>query len=371
MVAWCQQYGIAIELTTAYFHEQGGPQERSNRTVLDPMRCVISDMRIPFSLWPEIFRAVIYILNRITTSVYDDMTPYEAQSRATGFDTSEQKPDNSGIRVLGSRVLVYIPNERRIKSQKMDARAKEGILVGFEGNHIYCCWIPSRPLGHQLVRSSHVRFFEGRFNEFSAEDHPDEIPEPSSKFVDEVEIPFPNSPRIGVDSDNSKENGSVGGAYLDDEIPPLLDARHDMPAEENPLFAPLPKLPKRGRGRPPGAKNKPKLTAGPNSFNLSKPESDIRVTRSKAIGSKSLHTPQDENPILLLEYQLYLSALIPDSDPKTFREALLSPSAALWEASMREELTALEMNDTTQLLPRSELPSGRDIIPGRWVSTLR
>lgn len=75
MVAWCQQYGIAIELTTAYFHEQGGPQERSNRTVLDPMRCVISDMRIPFSLWPEIFRAVIYILNCITTSVYDNMTP--------------------------------------------------------------------------------------------------------------------------------------------------------------------------------------------------------------------------------------------------------------------------------------------------------
>ena len=197
MVAWCQQYGIAMELTTAYFHEQGGPQERSNRTVLDPMRCVMSDMRIPFFLWPEIFRAVIYILNCITTSVYDKMTPYEAQSRATTSDASEHKPDNSGIRVLGSRVLVYIPNERRVKSQKMDARAEEGILVGFEGNHIYRCCISSRPLGYQLVRSSHVRFFEGRFNEFSAEDHPNEIPDPSPKYVDEVEFPIQNSPRMG------------------------------------------------------------------------------------------------------------------------------------------------------------------------------
>ena len=80
-------------------------------------------MRIPFSLWPEIFRVVIYILNRLATSVYDKMTPYEAQSRATIFDASEHKPDKSGIGVFGSRIIVYTPNERRLRSQKMDASA--------------------------------------------------------------------------------------------------------------------------------------------------------------------------------------------------------------------------------------------------------
>ena len=138
----------------------------------------------------------------------------------------------------------------------------------------------------------------------------------------------------GGASDNT-ESGSIGSAHLDDEIPPLLDARHDMPAEGDPLLVPLPQMPKRGRGRPPGAKNKPKATSGPNSFDLCKPDSDIRVTRSKTKGSTSLHTPHIENPVLLLEYQAYLTALITDSDPKTFREALLGPIAVLWEASMK------------------------------------
>ena len=79
----------------------------------------------------------------------------------------------------------------------MVSHAEEGILVGFEGNHIYCCWVSSRPLGHQLVRSSHVRFFEGRFNEFSAKDHPNKIPELSPKYVNEVEFPIQNSPQMG------------------------------------------------------------------------------------------------------------------------------------------------------------------------------
>lgn len=70
---------------------------------------------------------------------------------------------------------------------------------------------------------------------------------------------------------------------------------------------------------------------------------------------------------MILEYQSYLSALIPNSNLKTFLEALPVPNAALWKASMREELNAPNINGTSQFLPRSELPLGRDIIPGRWV----
>ena len=60
-MVYCRQFGIRFELTTPYFHEQGGPQERANRTVLDPMRSIMYDMKIPLDLWPEIFHAVIYL----------------------------------------------------------------------------------------------------------------------------------------------------------------------------------------------------------------------------------------------------------------------------------------------------------------------
>ena len=57
--------------------------------------------------------------------------------------------------------------ERRVKSAKMDPRADVGILVGYEGESIYQCWIPSRAL-NKLVRSSHVRFDEGGFKSIAA-----------------------------------------------------------------------------------------------------------------------------------------------------------------------------------------------------------
>ena len=46
-------------------------------------------------------------------------------------------PDISHLRVLGCKVYVNIPKERRIKSAKLAPHAEEGYLVGFEGSKIY------------------------------------------------------------------------------------------------------------------------------------------------------------------------------------------------------------------------------------------
>ncbi|KAI0991543.1 hypothetical protein K3495_g16644, partial [Podosphaera aphanis] len=66
-------------------------------------------------------------------------------------------PDLSHLRVLGCKVYVQITVEKRALSHKLDPQAEIGILVGYEGDHIFRIYIPSR---HTVIRSSNVRFDE-------------------------------------------------------------------------------------------------------------------------------------------------------------------------------------------------------------------
>ena len=61
------------------------------------------------------------------------------------------------IRVLGCSAYTHIQKERRQQGAKFEPRAEKGLLVGFEGNHIYRLWIPTR---NSIVRSSTVKFDE-------------------------------------------------------------------------------------------------------------------------------------------------------------------------------------------------------------------
>jgi hypothetical protein len=63
--------------------------------------------------------------------------------------------------VLGCKVYLYIPDQRRVKSGKFNERAKKGILLGFKGHYIYRCYVPLR--AHKIVRSLNVRFDKGGF----------------------------------------------------------------------------------------------------------------------------------------------------------------------------------------------------------------
>ena len=73
----------------------------------------------------------------------------------------DYKPYLGYLCVLGCKTYVLIPPEDRKRSRKLDARAEIGILVGYEGEHIYQVWIPGSSGQGRIVRTSHVRFDEG------------------------------------------------------------------------------------------------------------------------------------------------------------------------------------------------------------------
>lgn len=161
LIEICKKLGVRYEPTTPHNAEQNGGSERANRIITERMRSAIIDANIPKELWPEVFTAVIHITNRVATSTLD-MTPYEAFMNQVD-PGKDHKPSIEHIRVLGCKSYVHIAKERRTTSDKMEARAEEGILVGFEGTHIWRIWVPGR--GRKLVRSSNVRFEESAIND--------------------------------------------------------------------------------------------------------------------------------------------------------------------------------------------------------------
>jgi hypothetical protein len=73
----------------------------------------------------------------------------------------DHKPFLGHLRTLGYKTYVLIPKENRLRSRKLDPRAEIGILVRYEGEHIYRIWVPGKGGGiGRIVRSSHVRFDE-------------------------------------------------------------------------------------------------------------------------------------------------------------------------------------------------------------------
>ena len=96
---------------------------------MSAIHSVLTAMKFPQTLWPEIVQAVCYLKNRSPN--VDGITSYECLKKL--------KPNLSHICVLGARAWVHIPKERKKKLSKC---SWQGIHVGYEGTNQYCIYNP-------------------------------------------------------------------------------------------------------------------------------------------------------------------------------------------------------------------------------------
>ena len=111
-------------------------------------------------------RTAIYLTNRIATRSLENKTPIEALTCDIG------KPEIlnlSHLRTISCKAYYYIPKEKRKNGAKFEGRAKQGILVSYEGNSIYRIYDPDRG----IIRASAVVFDET--NALDAEIHLDDL----------------------------------------------------------------------------------------------------------------------------------------------------------------------------------------------------
>ena len=121
--------GIAFEDSAPHAPEQNGVSERGIKTVTEKARAMLLDANLPLSLWGYVVDTAVYIANRQPNRSLNKKTPLEGW---TG-----KKPDVSHLREWGCAAYVHDYSQGK---KKLEARAWEGRLIGYEGTNQYLIW---------------------------------------------------------------------------------------------------------------------------------------------------------------------------------------------------------------------------------------
>ncbi|KAK9931773.1 hypothetical protein M0R45_019037 [Rubus argutus] len=146
---FCRKNGIKRQFTTAYTPQQNGVTERKNRTVMNMVRCMLSEKRIPKTFWPEAANWAIYVLNRCPTLVVKDATPQEAWSGV--------KPSVEHLKVFWCVCHIHVPDVRRTK---LEDKSFSCVFLGVsEESKDYKLY---DPVGKKILISRDVVFEENK-----------------------------------------------------------------------------------------------------------------------------------------------------------------------------------------------------------------
>ncbi|KAG8480295.1 hypothetical protein CXB51_024758 [Gossypium anomalum] len=125
----CQEYGIVRHFTVRDTPQQNGVAERMNRTLLEKVRCILSNAGLGKQFWAEAVTYAGHLVNRLPSSALERKTPMEVWS-------GKPITDYDSLHVFGSTVYYHV------KESKLDPRAKKALFMGItsevKGFRLWC-----------------------------------------------------------------------------------------------------------------------------------------------------------------------------------------------------------------------------------------
>ncbi|UYV64540.1 hypothetical protein LAZ67_3001142 [Cordylochernes scorpioides] len=168
---YLKSLGIVHELTAPYTPEQNGIAERDNRTIVESARCLLHGRKMPLELWAEAVNTAVYLLNRCTTKVLGNSTPYEIWYK--------RKPSILHLKTFGCNAYVHIPKDNR---KKLDKKSIRTFFVGYtETNKNYRMW---DPIARKIIISRDVIFTEANTSENIQDNQQEQVTIYSEESVD-------------------------------------------------------------------------------------------------------------------------------------------------------------------------------------------
>ena len=95
--------GVKHKLKIQKCPQQNGIAERTNRTLVEMVKLMVADSKLPKAFWAEALATTIYLRNRCPTKAVKGKTPYEA---LTG-----EKPKVEHLRVFRHAAYSHIPKD--------------------------------------------------------------------------------------------------------------------------------------------------------------------------------------------------------------------------------------------------------------------
>ncbi|KAG8477231.1 hypothetical protein CXB51_031078 [Gossypium anomalum] len=140
----CKSEGIVRHLTVRHTPQQNGIAERMNRTIMENVRCMLSNANLPKSFWAEAASTACFLINRSPSVAIEKKTPQEVWSG---------NPANySDLKIFGCPVYAHVDNE------KLELRSIKCVFLGYKaGIKGYKLWCPEN---RKVVISRDVVFDE-------------------------------------------------------------------------------------------------------------------------------------------------------------------------------------------------------------------
>jgi transposase InsO family protein len=378
-------YGITRQLTPSYTPEHNGVAERANRTLMEMVRCMLYNARLPYGFWALALSAAAYLRNRSPTRAIQRKTPFEAWSG--------QKPSHKSLRVFGCLAYVHIPKQTR---RKLDNKARPCIFVGYSTEaKAWLCYDPARNI---TLTSRDVIFVENKpgilfsqswtqsqsmgniLNEgaldasnasntsITVEDAPIQSG-PLNRFDEGVEAKEGSQPIIPseeVENDSSHSHMDQEYEQKEEEVKydnaAQEDDQNDSDDDRLPLSQLLLTHPfQRGRGQDHG----PAQPSGNPRRSLRDHVSSRALDAQRRSTNSSLRDNSHAHTALTQSAE---SQTATNLEPSTFGEAMRRDDRQQWEQAAQEEIESIHDAGTWTLAP---LPPGRQAIGCKWVFKLK
>ncbi|GJT69115.1 ribonuclease H-like domain-containing protein [Tanacetum coccineum] len=151
MNQFCDMKGILRQYSVARTPQQNGVAERRNRTLIEAVRTMLADSKLPTTFWAEAVNTACHLQNRVLVVKPHNKTPYELFHGKT--------PTLSFMRPFGCPVTILNTIDH---SSKFDGKADEGFFVGYSSNSKAFRVLNSRT---RIVEENlHIRFSENTPN---------------------------------------------------------------------------------------------------------------------------------------------------------------------------------------------------------------
>ena len=313
----CAAHGVHRESAAPYSQFQNGRVERVLQTLGNTARCMLADSGLPDRFWGLALRMAVHIRNRTYTKGTDGI-PWQL---LTG-----QRPDLSSLRVFGSRCFVHIDKSRRWKSSP---RAWQGVFVGYPASSPG--WLVWNPKSSRLFVSRNVTFDEPHTVEGEGQPEVDiDSVTPDNDMEEDTPAGEPEAPEEGENTTTEEPETTQ-----EEEEPSAEEPEDDGPTEpDNQRRSQRQRRPQQWREQDKAPRTR--LTPGRQQ----------KFGSLRQLSAAPATAEGKEEP-----------------EPRTYKEAVSGPNAALWRASMDEEFDSLVKNGTWELVPR---PGNRNIIGGMW-----
>ena len=330
-----KQEGVIHQFSCVERPQQNSVVERKHQHLLNVARALFFQSHTPSKYWSECLLTATFLINRTPSRSIGNISPYQK--------LYNEQPNYSFLRNFGCLAFTSTLSAHR---QKFQPRARAAVFIGYPPGMKAYKFIDLET--KQIFQSRDVVFHEDVYPFKCHLDHIEDpfilhtLPIPSSSNVS-YPTDTPNTPPSSPDFQNDNNfSYSHSNSESDENTPHSTSSSTNEPFQNQ--------RPSRARAPPSYLKD-----YHCNLTQSVKPDSKVKYPLSDVLSYDQLSD----------SYKQYICAISTQDEPTSYKEAIKYPE---WIQAMNEELQALELNNTWQVVT---LPKDRKPLGCKWVFKLK